>query len=41
MVIGIIKEPDFESRISLLPEGVAELKKLNVETWVEKGAGLK
>jgi len=41
MVIGIMKEPDFESRISLLPEGVAELKKLNVETWVEKGAGLK
>ena len=41
MVIGIIKEPDFENRISLLPEGVAELKKLNVETWVEKGAGLK
>lgn len=39
MVIGIIKEPDFEHRISLLPEGVAELKKLNVETWVEKGAG--
>ena len=41
MHIGIIKEPDFENRISLLPEGVAELKKLNVEIWVEKGSGLR
>ncbi len=41
MVIGIIREPDFENRISLLPEGVSDLKKLNVEIWVEKGAGIR
>ncbi len=41
MVIGILKEPDFENRVSLLPEGVVGLKKLHIEVLVEKGAGLR
>lgn len=41
MVIGIIKEPDFENRISLLPEGVTNLIKFNVDVWIEPGAGMK
>ena len=41
MIIGIIKEPDFEHRVSLLPEGVRDLKKLKVEVVVEKDAGIK
>jgi len=41
MIIGIIKEPDFEHRVSLLPEGVRDLKKLKVDVVVEQSAGLK
>ncbi len=41
MIIGIIKEPDFENRVSLLPEGVRDLKKLKVEVVVEKDAGIR
>lgn len=41
MIIGIIKEPDFEHRVSLLPEGVRDLKKLKVDVVIEQGAGLK
>jgi len=41
MIIGIIKEPDFENRVSLLPEGVLVLKKMNAEVWVENEAGIK
>ncbi|KIC93175.1 Re/Si-specific NAD(P)(+) transhydrogenase subunit alpha [Flavihumibacter solisilvae] len=39
MIIGVLKEPSFESRVSLLPEAVAALTKKGHELWVEKGAG--
>jgi NAD(P) transhydrogenase subunit alpha len=39
MVIGILKEPQQERRVALLPEAVVNLKKLNVEVLVESGAG--
>lgn len=39
MVIGILKEPQPERRVALLPEAVVTLKKLNVEVLVESGAG--
>ncbi len=39
MKIGILKEPDSEKRVAMLPEGVSELKKLNVEVLVEKDSG--
>jgi len=40
MKIGIIKEPEYEKRVSLLPESVQELIKLKAEIIVEKEAGL-
>lgn len=39
MIIGVLKEPSPETRVSLLPEHIVTLKKWNVETCVEKGAG--
>ncbi len=39
MIIGILKEPQPERRVALLPEAVVTLKKLNVEVLVESGAG--
>ena len=39
MTIGILKEPDFENRVSLLPEAVKTLIKLKVDVLVEKDAG--
>ena len=39
MIIGVLKEPDPEARVSIVPEHVGILKKWNVEVWVEKGAG--
>ena len=41
MKLGILKEPDFENRVSLLPEGVEILIKKKVEIIIEKGAGTK
>ena len=41
MTIGILKEPSFESRVSLLAGEVATLIKTGISVWVEKGAGLK
>jgi NAD(P) transhydrogenase subunit alpha len=41
MTIGILKEPPFEKRVALLPEAVATLKKMNVDVWIETGAGNK
>lgn len=41
MIIGILKEPSFESRVSLLSGEVAALKKTGNIVWVEKDAGLK
>ena len=40
MTIGILKEIDGENRVSLLPEGIATLVKMNVSLLVESGAGL-
>jgi H+-translocating NAD(P) transhydrogenase subunit alpha len=40
MIIGILKEPDFEKRVVLLPEMVKVLKGLKVKVLVEKNAGL-
>jgi NAD(P) transhydrogenase subunit alpha len=39
MVIGLLKEPSFETRTSLLPEHAVALKKLNVQLLMETGAG--
>lgn len=39
MVIGILKEPVPENRVSLLPETVSALKKLQVNVLVESEAG--
>jgi NAD(P) transhydrogenase subunit alpha len=41
MIIGILKEPSFESRVSLLAGEVAALTKNNTTVWVEPGAGVK
>lgn len=40
MTIGILKESGSERRVSVLPESVAALVKMNVRVMVEKGAGL-
>ena len=40
MIIGILKEPAFETRVSLLPEHVTALKKNNIEVVVEQHAGV-
>ncbi|MBN1182810.1 MAG: Re/Si-specific NAD(P)(+) transhydrogenase subunit alpha [Bacteroidales bacterium] len=39
MKLGILKEPDFENRVALLPEGVEILLKKKLEIIVEEGAG--
>lgn len=39
MVIGVLKEQAPETRVSLVPEVVAALVKMNVAVWVEHGAG--
>ncbi|MCC7402416.1 MAG: Re/Si-specific NAD(P)(+) transhydrogenase subunit alpha [Chitinophagaceae bacterium] len=41
MTIGLLKEPDFETRVSLIPETVAALKKKGVTIFVEKDSGKK
>ncbi len=40
MIIGVLKEPAPETRVSLLPEHIAILKKWNVEVYVESNAGV-
>ena len=40
MIIGVLKEPSPETRVSLLPEHLVTLKKWNVEVMVETGAGV-
>lgn len=40
MVIGVLKEEAGETRVSLLPEHIAILNKLDVEVWVAPGAGM-
>lgn len=39
MTIGVLKEQAPETRVSLVPEVVAALVKMNVTVWVEDGAG--
>jgi NAD(P) transhydrogenase subunit alpha len=39
MLLGILKEPAGENRVSQLPEGVMALKKMQVDVLVEQGAG--
>lgn len=39
MIIGVLKEQAPETRVSLVPEVAAALVKMNVEVWVEQGAG--
>ena len=41
MIVGILKEPLSETRVSLLPEAVAQLVKKGIVVVVESGAGLK
>lgn len=40
MNIGILKEPEFENRVSVLAETVAALIKKGHKVWVEDGAGI-
>ncbi len=41
MIIGILKEPSSETRVSLLPEHIGVLKKMSVGVIVESNAGEK
>ncbi|MEO6916294.1 MAG: NAD(P) transhydrogenase subunit alpha [Chitinophagaceae bacterium] len=40
MIIGVLKEPAFENRVSMLPDSVTALIKKGVELRVERDAGL-
>ncbi|HTB53123.1 MAG TPA: Re/Si-specific NAD(P)(+) transhydrogenase subunit alpha [Ferruginibacter sp.] len=40
MIIGVLKEPTPETRVSLLPEHLTLLKKWKVETYIESTAGV-
>jgi H+-translocating NAD(P) transhydrogenase subunit alpha len=40
MTIGVLKEPSPETRVSLLPEHIATLKKWNVNACIETNAGI-
>jgi len=40
MTIGVLKEPSPETRVSLLPEHLATLKKWNVNVCIESNAGV-
>ncbi|OLY93307.1 NAD(P) transhydrogenase subunit alpha [Cnuella takakiae] len=39
MIIGVLREPAPETRVSLLPEGVAALTRKGQTVWVESSAG--
>ncbi len=41
MIVGVLKEPSFESRVSLLAEGAATLIKKGITVWIESSAGVK
>jgi H+-translocating NAD(P) transhydrogenase subunit alpha len=41
MIIGVLQEPAFETRVSLLPEAVTTLTKKGITVLVAAGAGLK
>jgi H+-translocating NAD(P) transhydrogenase subunit alpha len=40
MTIGVLKEPQPETRVSILPEHIATFKKWNVTVQIEDGAGV-
>jgi H+-translocating NAD(P) transhydrogenase subunit alpha len=40
MTIGVLKEPSTETRVSLLPEHITQLKKWNASVCIETGAGI-
>jgi len=39
MIIGILREPSFETRVSLIPEHISTLKKLNIRVIIESACG--
>lgn len=39
MIVGVLKEQSPETRVSLVPEVVQALRKLQVDVWVGQGAG--
>ena len=39
MIIAVLKEPNHEKRVSLVPDIVAALVKMNVTVWIEPDAG--
>ena len=41
MIVGVLKEPLSETRVSLLPEAVATLTKKAITVFVESEAGIK
>ncbi len=41
MIIGVLKEPSPETRVSLVPETVATFTKKGLQIWIESGAGAK
>ena len=41
MIIGVLQEPAYETRVSLLPEAVAGLTKKGIVVFIETGAGAK
>ena len=41
MIIGLLKEPAHETRVSLLPEAVATLTKKGITVFIENNAGEK
>lgn len=41
MIIGVLQEPAFETRVSLLPEAAAALVKRGITVYIQSGAGVK
>lgn len=41
MIVGVLKEPDTETRVSLLAETTSALIKKKIAVWIEKDAGVK
>jgi H+-translocating NAD(P) transhydrogenase subunit alpha len=41
MIIGVLKEPHHDTRVSLLAESASSLTKRGIQVWIERGAGEK
>lgn len=41
MILGVLKEPAGENRVSLLPEEIKPLSQIGIEIYVERGAGIR